>query len=140
MLRMRRSFSKMMVQQPREASTSRIMTLLTIGSACRKRPRNDMSCAAAGTISFMRAISLHKGNGVDLGRRLDRRQAILAGRRRAFAGQDVVEENAPETGAVETGKIEELDQGLAGRHGADFDGQPLGGDAVGVEREQVELQ
>src|SRR3954447_17998067 len=108
----RRSFSKTIVQQPRDARTRRIMTLLTIGSACRNRPKKDMSCDAAGMISFMMAISLHEGNGVDLGGRLNYRQAILPRAGCAFARQDIVEENTSEPQAIQPWKIEKLDQGL----------------------------
>src|SRR3712207_4305575 len=74
----RRTFSMMIVQQPREARTRRIMTPLTIGSACRNRPRNDRSCGVVEAMSFMMQISFHEGDGVDLGGCLDSGQAFLA--------------------------------------------------------------
>jgi hypothetical protein len=91
-------------------------------------------------ISFMIAISLHEGNGVDLGGRLNYRQAIFPRAGCAFARQDIVEENTFEPRAIQPWKIEKLDQGLATGHWADFHGESFGRHAVGVESKQIELR
>ena len=52
--RRRSTLSKITVQQQIEASTRRIITPLTTGSACRNRPTNENSCEAAACAATSR--------------------------------------------------------------------------------------